>query len=117
MAPHVHVRRLGAFVGEVGPRDAARRIEHETDHKFADRGEPASAGMRDEHPVRAGGGDIDIADVHGDAADRGELGQSREGFRHTGGGAISDDDLATQCRLDQSRRVERTCAFVQGHFA
>ena len=95
----------------------AAAIDHEADRHFGDRGGKAGRCLRDQDALRAGGVDVDVADVDGDAQEGGEVGGVGEKFGRPGGLPVGDDDVAAARGLAQGARVEHAAGVVEPDIA
>ena len=115
--PMPMIRRLAGLACRIDPGHAARHVDHQPDGKLAHRRHPAAARLGHQHAVRAGGLDVDVADVDRHPRDRHQLGQRREQLGWAGRRPVGDDDLAGSGRLDQRGRIERLGPLMQHHLA
>ena len=117
------MRRRRRCAGAVLPHRALmprlRSIITPTIHSD-DRGHEAGAGLRDEDALRAGGGDVDVADVDRAAHEGHQLAAAaRSSAALAFGAAVADDDVAVAARRRPARRASTarrsSCSAHVGH--
>ena len=114
---HARLRHAAGAIGLGGVGDMAAAIHHEADRHFGDRGGKAGRCLRDQDALRAGGVDVDVADVDGDAQEGDEVGSAGEEVRRARGLPVGDDNLAAARGLAQGAGVEHAAGVVEPHIA
>ena len=96
-----HLRLLSRPIDQGAAREAAREVDDGADDPFRHRIHEAGRRLRDEDAGFASGGDVDVADVDGDAAHRGEIRRRLEQGARPRRGAVEHGDMLAPGRSRQ----------------